>query len=227
MRPAFILFDIDGTLLRIRQGFMPRLIDVLLRKLGRDSFEVGPTSYAGRTDRDIFTQLLEANNICTSNFDTLRQTYVQTLDEMLAPDDLETLPGAAEAAAWCRENSSATGLLTGNFREAAFTKLSRAGLNRYFETGAFGGDHFDRNELPEVAWHIGRQLVGDNLRPEDMVIIGDTPRDIACAQHFGCKSVAVTTGPFGREALRPHNPDLILDSLESPQDWLGRLLGCS
>ncbi|AXJ02565.1 Phosphoglycolate phosphatase, HAD superfamily [Cyclonatronum proteinivorum] len=223
MRPVFILFDIDGTLVKVRQGFMPRLIDVLLRKLGRDTIEVGSTSYAGRTDRDIFTKLLKANGICTSNFEALRKTYVETLDEMLSPADLDTIPGAAEAAEWCYENSSASGLLTGNFREAAFTKLHRAGLDRYFETGAFGGDHYERNALPEVAWQIGRQLIGDNLQPEDMVIIGDTPRDVACAKHFGCKSVAVTTGPFTREELRKHQPDLILDSLAAPQEWLGAL----
>lgn len=224
MRPAFILFDIDGTLLRIREGFMPKLIDVLLRKLGRETFEVGSTSFAGRTDRDIFTQLLEANQLCTSNFDTLRQVYVDTLEEMLAPSDLDTLPGAAEAAAWCLEQGLPAGLLTGNFREAAFTKLSRAGLDSYFETGAFGGNHFDRNELPEIAWEIGRSVVGNDLLPQNMVIIGDTPRDIGCAQHFGCKSVAVTTGPFSREELSRFGPDLVLDSLEAPQQWLTALL---
>lgn len=224
MRPAFILFDIDGTLLRIREGFMPKLIDVLLRKLGRDTVEVGSTSFAGRTDRDIFTQLLEANQLCTSNFDALRQVYVETLEEMLSPADIDTLPGAAEAAAWCRQHGLPSGLLTGNFREAAFTKLSRAGLDSFFETGAFGGNHFDRNELPGVAWEIGRSMIGEQLLPENMVIIGDTPRDIGCAKYFGCKSVAVTTGPFGRQELSSYAPDLILDSLEAPHEWLPALL---
>jgi phosphoglycolate phosphatase len=33
-------------------------------------------------------------------------------------------------------------------------------------------------------------------------VIGDTPRDIACARADGVRVIAVTTGPFDAEALR-------------------------
>ena len=36
------------------------------------------------------------------------------------------------------------GLATGNFRESAFIKLRRYGLDSYFREGGFGGDHPER-----------------------------------------------------------------------------------
>ncbi len=59
--------------------------------------------------------------------------------------------------------------------------------------------------------------------PTKFVIIGDTPRDIECAQYAGMKSVAVTTGKFSKEELSSSNPDLVLENLASPELWFKEL----
>lgn len=224
MRPKFILYDIDGTLVSIKSGFMPGLIDELLRRLGRDEAIITDTSFAGRTDRDIFSRLLESNGLDTSAFDSLKKVYLQVLDEMLATDHLITHDGAGKSIEYCTSNGHAAGLLTGNFEEAAFTKLNRAGLDHYFTTGAFGGEHHDRNMLPEVAFEKGREMIGSSLQPSDMIIIGDTPNDIGCAKHFGCVSVAVSTGSYSADQLAEHKPDYLIHTLDQPEEWLSKIL---
>jgi phosphoglycolate phosphatase-like HAD superfamily hydrolase len=94
-------------------------------------------------------------------------------------------------------------LVTGNLEPIARLKLERSGLGRHFPVGqgAFGSDDEDRAALPEIA----RQRAGLDGRPyprERTVVIGDTPRDIACARADGVRVIGIATGPFGRDQLR-------------------------
>ena len=97
-------------------------------------------------------------------------------------------------------------LVTGNLEPIARLKLERAGIGRYFERGqgGFGSDAEDRGELPAVA----RARAGGWPR-ERTVVIGDTPRDIACARADGVRVIAVATGPFSAEALA--DADAVVD----------------
>ena len=45
----------------------------------------------------------------------------------------------------------------------------------------------------------------------DVVVVGDTPRDIACARAGGARCVAVTTGPHGPDDLA--GADAVADGL--------------
>jgi len=55
---------------------------------------------------------------------------------------------------------------------------------------------------------------GAELRPEQFIVIGDTPNDIACARHFGARVVAVATGRIhSAEDLLEHKPDALLPDL--------------
>jgi phosphoglycolate phosphatase-like HAD superfamily hydrolase len=90
-------------------------------------------------------------------------------------------------------------LVTGNLEPIARMKLRAAGIGGHFlkGQGGFGSDAEDRAELPDIA----RARAG-NHPANDTIVIGDTPRDIACARAAGVRVIAVTTGPFGAEALR-------------------------
>ncbi len=74
--------------------------------------------------------------------------------------------------------------------------MARAGLGRHFARGqgAFGSDHESRDALVPIA---ARRAGGVTA----VVVVGDTPRDIACARAGGARCVAVTTGAFDAAAL--------------------------
>ena len=90
------------------------------------------------------------------------------------------------------------GLLTGNFRDGARIKLERFDLWRYFRCGAFGDDSPDRNALVPVALERAAACGMVPLQPADVLVVGDTPNDVACAQVVGAVPVGVATG-----TLRP------------------------
>ena len=105
------------------------------------------------------------------------------------------------------------GLLTGNIRLGAEIKLRRYGLWEIFEFGGFADDHEDRNHIAAAALERGRRVLGKNLRPEEIVVVGDTPFDIRCGKFIGAKVLAVATGGAKLDELRKHAPDWAIEDL--------------
>ncbi len=220
--PVF-LFDIDGTLLKLKSGFMQEFIAGFFRNLGMKQSGSADTSFAGRTDRDIFSSLMDHYGIAPDEFDRVKDVYVKELDSQLQPEHIDRLDGVVESINFCLENNIPIGLLTGNFEEAAYIKLRNSDLDSYFSFGAFGCDHKDRKNLPAVALERARDKLG-HVNASDLVIIGDTPNDINCANHSGSVSVAVATGPFDIPRLMRYEPDFAIPDLTKPDQWITEVL---
>jgi phosphoglycolate phosphatase-like HAD superfamily hydrolase len=167
--------------------------------------------FAGRTDAAIVRDLLVLAGVAPDEADArwpeVMDAAVASYEE-LCPPDLSTsvAPGIAELLAALAERRFRLSLVTGNLQPIARRKLANAGIGDYFEPGqgGFGSDHLDRDELPPIA----RARAGDWPR-ERTVVIGDTPRDIACARADGLRVAAVATGPFTIEQLA--DADAVVD----------------
>jgi len=139
--------------------------------------------------------------------------------------DVVTLPGIGDLVRRLDGDAGVLlGLLTGNIEAGARIKLAPTGLLRYFRLGAYGSDHLDRRLLPSLAARRAHALVGVPFAPEQVLVIGDTPRDIECARHFGAVAVAVATGQYTRETLEAERPDLLFDNFGDVEDALSKLL---
>jgi phosphoglycolate phosphatase-like HAD superfamily hydrolase len=90
--------------------------------------------------------------------------------------------------------------------------LGRWNLEPYFRFGAYGDDHENRSVLAQIALDKARVLSGRAFSGAETTVIGDTPKDIACARAIGARAVAVATGSISREALAACDPDALLDS---------------
>jgi phosphoglycolate phosphatase-like HAD superfamily hydrolase len=117
------------------------------------------------------------------------------------------------------------GLLTGNLERGAALKLRAGGLDPdRFLLGAYGSDSAYRPDLPAIAArraepHFGRVPEGD-----DVVIIGDTPADIACGRGICARAVAVATGSYSVDELASHAPHAVFPDLASTDHVLAALL---
>jgi phosphoglycolate phosphatase-like HAD superfamily hydrolase len=172
-----------------------------------------PVEVAGRTDAAIARDLLRHAGVSDATIDArsreVTAAAVAAFEELCPPDlSACVAPGVHEALAAlaARQDAYRLTLVTGNLEPVARRKLASAGIGHYFAAGqgGFGSDAEDRGELPAVA----RARAGDWPR-ERTVVIGDTPRDIACARVDRVRVVAVATGPFAAEALA--DADAVVD----------------
>jgi len=168
-----------------------------------------PVSAAGRTDGEIARKILLAAGVGVDRIDdrvgAVREACCRLYAQLSTADLSHTvLPGVRELLDWLsRREPVALGLVTGNFEPVARLKLGRAGIGRHFPLGqgAFGSDSEARAALPAVA----RARAGTHGVPyprDKTLVIGDTPRDIACARADRVRCVAVATGPHPPEELR-------------------------
>ncbi|WP_158551360.1 HAD family hydrolase [Rhodohalobacter sp. SW132] len=218
-----LLYDIDGTLLNVKRDFLLSIIAEQLERFGVEKPDARPQSFAGRTDRGIFMELIGEREDGEEIFKRLTKSYMDAMNVNLTSMHVHQIEKAVESVRAAKNLDIPIGLCTGNFRSVAMKKVEAAGLNGFFSFGGFGGIHSDRNFLPGEAANEYQEIFGIKPESNSYVVIGDTPNDIRCAKYFGALSVAVTTGGFTAAQLEPHRPDLILDSLDNPRHWLSKL----
>ncbi len=222
MKPI-LLFDIDGTLLHIKRKFLNSVIDQILDELKISREVLNGMSFAGRTDKDIFNDLVYTEGGNSELFYRVKGMYIEKMLKSLTGNYIDLIHGAAQAVEYAVAKNYDVGLCTGNFREVAFAKVDAAGFNNVFRFGGFGCDHKDRIYLPGAASLEHQRITRKTAEPHQYIVIGDTPNDIRCAKYFGAVSVAVTTGGFTRKELEKYEPDLLLDHLGDTGSWIEKL----
>lgn len=221
-----ILFDIDGTLIATGGAGERAFSEVCRAEFGVLNGTLR-LHFAGRTDPSIVRDFFTHHDIEPSleNFKRFFDRYVFHLEHLMGKLDGRVLPGVHSwlAALGARTPTPLLGLLTGNISLGARIKLGHFGLWERFQTGAFGDDHEDRNQIARVAHARARSRLGDDLRGDEIAVIGDTPRDIECARAIGAKVLAVATGSYTLDELRTHQPEWAAKTLEhiSPADICG------
>ena len=191
----------------------------------RSEFDIDNPSqditFAGRTDKSLAREFFTIHGILPSeeNFTRFFDAYVFWLDYMLRRTHGEIGPGADHFINNLKAQKEAPliGLLTGNIRLGAEIKLRHFYLWDYFRMGVFGDEDECRDKLAALALERGRSILGEDLSPEEIVIVGDTVFDIACAQSIGARSLAVCSGAYSNEELSACKPTWLVPNLNKIQ----------
>ncbi len=155
----------------------------------------------------------------------LHASYIKHLKKQMLITNTTLKPGVRKLLSALSNNGHPhMGLLTGNVMEGARIKLEPIGILDFFSFGAYGSDEMDRNLLLPHAQRRYAEKTGHTLPSESFVIIGDTPRDVACAKPYGAMSIAVATGSHTMAELRVCEPDVLLEDLQDTEEFL-RLVG--
>jgi phosphoglycolate phosphatase len=217
-----ILWDIDGTLVRGRGQRVTMTAFIQALQLASQIGELQyPGDSHGKTDTGIALEMLAAASLDETQARALLagfgDGYLAALQQQRerVTEDLEVLPGVPQLLSALKQRNVTQSLLTGNLEPIARLKLACAGLDSYvdFEIGAFGSDHHDRSSLVPFVRDRIRKNGGGDTDGREIVVVGDTPRDIACARAGGARAIAVATGNFSRAELEAHAPDAVLDDV--------------
>jgi phosphoglycolate phosphatase len=213
-----VLFDIDGTLLHSHGAGRTAMTEAFKNVYGDAGSLASAFPIAGKTDLQIVRDVGRETGVDPAVLDRRLplywDTYVERLERNLAERGAAPYPGVVALLAHLNRHPAASvGLLTGNMERGAWLKLRAAGIAGAFSWGAFGDAHAVRADLVPVALARARRESGRAFAASDLVVVGDTPDDIAAARAGGCRVLAVATGLHDLDALRAHGPDALFPDL--------------
>jgi phosphoglycolate phosphatase len=216
---TILLFDVDGTL--VSTGGAGRRAIERAVALGLGIPETGAGfSFAGMTDRAILRRLLQERGIEATEeaLGAVLEVYPDVLREEVArAERYRVHPGMQACLEAVRVRPDrAVGLGTGNVERGARIKLERVGLNRFFAFGGFGCDAEERAELLQAGAARGARRLGRELADCRIVVVGDTPRDVAAAHAIGAECLALATGGASLDELAAADPDHLFENMDAP-----------
>jgi phosphoglycolate phosphatase-like HAD superfamily hydrolase len=211
------LFDVDGTLLKSHGGAL-RAMTQAARQLFGPTFSLEEVDRNGRLDPEIIGMALELNRVeaTPQQLDAFRHSYIEELRTEVRSTRI--LPGVRELLAELRATEGVLlGCVTGNYAEAARIKLQAVGIDAdWFAANGFGGQAATRSDLVRLAIDRGASSAGRPTPGRDVIVIGDTPRDVEAAKANGCACLAVATGNYPVDILEAAGPDAVLPDLTAP-----------
>lgn len=220
-----LLWDIDGTLMTsTKGGAYKQYFGPVLEEIYGTSGKLADMSVSGMTDPQIAYEAIRDEGFSVEDIFERLAEFSAAL-EIGMRKFIERRENPYRIFAGAREILNETvriprfnnALLSGNLSVAAKIKLEFVDLWHYFEDAphAFGEISHDRRRLAHEAGRIYREHLCVELKPEQFVIIGDTPNDIACARDFGAKVISIATGRnHPPEELAQYDPDFLLENLE-------------
>jgi phosphoglycolate phosphatase len=218
-----LLFDIDGTLVTTggagavawRQAF---------EELHGIPADIGQFTDAGMTDPDVGARTFEAVLGREPTPHELAQVIQRRLEHLpeavAASEGYRVLPGVPERLRQLSRDGHLLGLITGNGDGAAFIKLTRGDLSRWFSFGAYASAGLDRAGIVGQAVQRSEALLGRDVPNTEIYVVGDTPLDVKAAHAVGCTAIGVATGHFDAAALREAGADHVVETMEEPFTFL-------
>jgi phosphoglycolate phosphatase len=233
-RWRLVLWDVDGTLIHAGPVARAAFDLAVARALGRDPGDHGVDT-SGKTDPEIAREILAALALSGNEVARHLPGVLAGLQAALSGAVEEVrrhgrvLPGVEELLPRLHATPGVVQtVLTGNLAANALVKLQAFGLDRWLdlEVGAYGSDHHDRRRLVPLAMGRATARHGHRFEREEVWVVGDTPRDLACARAAGVRCLLVATGrQYGLEDLRGLGADAVLPDLSDVEAVVDLLVG--
>ena len=221
-RLTAVLWDIDGTLVRSGGVAAQAFLDAVTEVTGARPSPEG-RDYGGRLDTEIADMLLTAVGAQATRvadvLDVLQRLVAERLGDLQA--QTSTYPGVDALLAQLAGAGVRQTVVTGNLAAIARHKLEAGGLIPPIELGfgGFGDSGPDRAAVARVA--LGRlSSAGWQADPDGVWVVGDTPRDLACARAVGVRCALVATGRRTFGELAALGADIVLPDLSDPRPLL-------
>ena len=216
-----LLWDIDGTIIAT-QGAGEAAMDLAMLEVFGINGRLNDIDYSGRTDPLLGRMVCEHYGVAKTpeKISAFVDSYVRNLASILEQKPATLLPGMEVLEILGNRQDCLQGLMTGNVRAGGKCKLRSVNAWQYFQFGSFADNCFDRNELGPKALKLASQQFGVVFAPDQVFVIGDTPRDIECGKVISAQTIGVATGKYSVEELDEAGADYVFEDLSDTVAFL-------
>jgi len=200
-----VLFDIDGTLVSsaVAEDDERRRYSDAIRDVVGQTPNVTPGRFAGMVDPQICEILLTELGLTNDKIDYFVPQVLSRMSELYLRmhKTIELNSGVEELLPLLMKSPRHVfGVLTGNLEQIAREKLACAEIVSYFSEFYCADRYFDRTRLVKDAVNscVRKYQLPAN---RNVMIIGDTPRDIAAANVSEATSIGIASGAFSMRQL--------------------------
>ncbi len=129
---------------------------------------------------------------------------------------IKMFDGAVPMLDGLRQRAIPISVATGKSRAGLDRVLRAVELTSYFNTTRCADETQSKPDpqmLHEILWEL-------DLRPESVLMVGDTTHDVHMAHNAGMDSLAVTYGAHDVATLEKSEPTIIVESVPEMHDWI-------
>jgi phosphoglycolate phosphatase len=215
-KPLAVLFDIDETLVHTG-GSGGRSWTAAFQDLYGIPADIGAHTSSGETDPEVGRKTFEAELGREPSSEEMSRLFARYLwhlaDDIRVSEGYRVETGADDLLRKLAEAGVVLGVISGAMEGAARTKMEPGRLGRYFVFGGYGSDSPNRDAATRAAIRKASLLVGHDLAPDEVFVVGDTPHDISSAHAAGALGIGVATGHFTVDQLRESGAEHVLRDL--------------
>ncbi len=218
-----IIFDKDGTIADFGATFN-KATKLVLDELCNGDPELMEQA-AQTIDYDLSSNLISNSSviIAGSGIDIAEalssvlqvediEEFGTIIDEMygeICLNTVEAIPGASKALEVLDEAGVILGVGTNDSEENAINQMEALEIDHLFESISGADSGYGAKPGSGMIDAFVERL---GLRPEQVLMVGDSTHDMQAGRAAGVKTCAVETGPATREELLPH-ADMVLSSI--------------
>ena len=203
------IFDIDGTLTSTNQLIFDSFNFIAKKYLDRTFSDEEIISLFGPTEDVILKEW------CGDQYEEAREDYYRYYSDHHGIAGL--YEGIKEILQHLKSKGYPIGIFTGKGRTASLITLEKLGVDYYFDLIVTGDDVENHKPSPEGILKFVNHF---GLKPERVLMIGDSVSDVIASKQAGVKVASVLWDSYGGEEVKTLNSDYYFHTVEELREFL-------
>ena len=199
-----IIFDIDGTLASTHDLIFESFNHVINKYHHKRLTTEEIVALSGPTEDVILKEWMK------DDYEKARKDYFDFYESQ-HKEMANIFPGLEEVINLIKDKKIPLGIFTGKGRDTSIITLKAIKLHDYFDLIVTGDDVKEHKPAPEG---IIKFLNTFNLKPEKVLMVGDTNTDVIASRNAGIKCALVLWDDFSRNNYSNAEADYIFYSVE-------------
>lgn len=204
-----VIFDIDGTLTFTNQLIFDSFNFIAEKYLGKRFSNEEIIALFGPTEDVIIKQMFP------DKYELVRKDYY---DYYHRNHEIAKLyDGIRELLIDLKKCGVILGIFTGKGRTSSLITLNFLGIRELFDMIVTGDDVKNHKPSPEG---IIKFIETFNLKPEEVLMVGDAPSDIKAAKQAGVNIASVVWDSYSANEVRKLNKETVFETVEQLKNFI-------